>query len=139
MSRPRAQVDALWPTLVAHQCSTKTATRCRPDWNTAPSVAVRAGTFPRLSASRQRLPGVAELPLEHVFALCLDDLVPPLATAERIEWRKTATSMEAVLPTPRGGASVVRFTVCQGGGRVHVGLVIGERCCAVVISSTMAG
>ena len=42
--------------------------------------------------------------------------------------------MEAVLPAPRGGARVVRFTVSQGGGRMHVGLVIGERRCAVDIS-----
>jgi len=61
-------------------------------------------------------------------------LMSKFATDERIEWRKAASSMEAVFPTPKGGASMVRFTVSQGGGRMHVGLVIGERRCAVDIS-----
>ena len=42
--------------------------------------------------------------------------------------------MEAVLPAMRGGVSVVRFMASQGGGRMHVGLVIGERRCAVDLS-----
>lgn len=47
----------------------------QPDENAAPSgcIAVWAGLSPRLSASRLRSTGTAELPLEHVFALWLDD------------------------------------------------------------------
>jgi len=61
-------------------------------------------------------------------------LVPWLATVERIEWRKTSSSMEAVLPTLTGGASIVRFAVSRRDGRMHVGLVIGELRHAVDIS-----